>query len=190
MKPLLSLVLLSVFVCVSGISRAEKINKFDYDGSFSFSMNHLPTFEEFPEVELPKLRAEDIDWKSHPGAWSFRTRLKEGLDKGPNFAGKYVVVTIGCGSPCQENWVINSETGKIIGIINSSFGVSYRLNSRMLIRHLPRQETIDYEQANSATFGTIDYYLIVDDQLQEILKIHPPIIDENDAKNSSYRNIK
>lgn len=43
----------------------------------------------------------------------FRTRLKEGAQAGPNFAGHYTVVRWGCGSGCIEMAVVDARTGVI-----------------------------------------------------------------------------
>lgn len=166
-----------LLVLISGCQTAAPPEEFVYDGRFSFVMSDMPRFEDFPDVDLPEMLAEDIDWDSHPKAWTFRTRLREGLKKGPNFAGKYAVVTHGCGSPCQVNWIVNTETGKVIGNIGSAHGVSYRLDSRMLVKHMPYAADLPY--TSLGTFGTIDYYLIADDKLHELLKLHPPTIESD-----------
>src|SRR5438876_12343620 len=62
---------------------------------------------------------QPIDLSSYPGAKAYRTKLSEGARLGPNFAGHYTVVTIGCGAQCQENWLIDAQTGKILLKFNS-----------------------------------------------------------------------
>ena len=42
----------------------------------------------------------------------FRTRLREGARRGPNFAGEFTVVTWGCGTSCQFVAVVNARTGR------------------------------------------------------------------------------
>jgi hypothetical protein len=43
----------------------------------------------------------------------FRTRLREGAEEKPNFAGHYVVALWGCGSGCVMGGVIDAKTGKV-----------------------------------------------------------------------------
>lgn len=55
----------------------------------------------------------------------FRTRIREGVTKGsgvmregkeqpgPNFAGHYIVIEWGCGSPCGMMAIVNALTGKV-----------------------------------------------------------------------------
>jgi hypothetical protein len=79
--------------------------------------------------------------------------LREGLSEGPNFAGHYTVVGIGCGSSCITFAVINTKTGNVITPDSFStistvrldaddfepnantgyWGLRYRLDSRLLI---------------------------------------------------------
>jgi hypothetical protein len=43
----------------------------------------------------------------------FRTVLREGAKKGPNFAGHYTVVVWGCGTSCAQVAIIDAITGRI-----------------------------------------------------------------------------
>ena len=77
----------------------------------------------------------------------FRTRIREGARKGPNFAGHFTIVEWGCGSGCLSSSVIDAITGRIYPMAfgplllpytgtesgRSYEGLVYRLNSRLLI---------------------------------------------------------
>src|SRR5689334_16959216 len=75
-------------------------------------------------------------------ARAFRTRLREGAAKGPNFAGHYTIVTWGCGTGCQQMAVVDAQTGRVyfpksLSTITYNLvenmedaGLKYRLNSR------------------------------------------------------------
>jgi hypothetical protein len=78
-----------------------------------------------------------VDLTSYPDAKRFRTKLNEGSRIGPNFAGHYTVVTIGCGTSCQENWIIDARTGKILNRIQSMFNTKYQLDSTLFIVNPP-----------------------------------------------------
>jgi hypothetical protein len=43
----------------------------------------------------------------------FRTRIKEGAASGPNFAGHFTVVTIGCGAECTWSAIVDNSNGRI-----------------------------------------------------------------------------
>ncbi|QYO65428.1 hypothetical protein [Leptolyngbya sp. 7M] len=59
------------------------------------------------------MKAKDIDFRSHKDARMFRTRLREALRGGVNFAGRYIIATWGCGTGCVSGAVIESRTGKV-----------------------------------------------------------------------------
>ncbi len=69
----------------------------------------------------------------------FRTVLRQGAQKGPNFAGHYTVVEWGCGSNCVVFAVVDAANGKVyerdMPPINNQYpcGLSYRLESRLFV---------------------------------------------------------
>ncbi len=69
----------------------------------------------------------------------FRTVLRQGAQKGPNFAGHYTVVEWGCGSNCVVFAVADAANGKVydrdMPPINDQYpcGLSYRLESRLFV---------------------------------------------------------
>src|SRR5690349_6951033 len=46
----------------------------------------------------------------------YRTALGAGAAQGPNFAGRYALVQIGCGASCNATYQIDLSTGDIIEI--------------------------------------------------------------------------
>jgi hypothetical protein len=44
---------------------------------------------------------------------TYRTALGEGAAQGPNFAGKYALVQIGCGAGCNQTYLIDVSTGAV-----------------------------------------------------------------------------
>lgn len=71
----------------------------------------LDSYRVAPELERTPT---PLDLASYPGARRFRTVLRNGARRGPNFAGHYTVVSWGCGSPCTEFVIVNGWTGKIV----------------------------------------------------------------------------
>ncbi|MEJ8803784.1 hypothetical protein [Pontibacter sp. H249] len=95
-------------------------------------------------------RLAPLDEKSHTDAATYRTALREGMKQGVNFAGKYTVVTIGCGTSCQRHYVINRENGKILDEMQSSVGAKYNANSHLFIVN-PPDSTINYQECSNCT---------------------------------------
>ncbi|MBX9620531.1 MAG: hypothetical protein K2X28_00615 [Alphaproteobacteria bacterium] len=124
----------SLFLSVNSvIAKDEILNKVIY------SPSNLPKFKDFPSLEAYKGKVSPVDLKSYPEAYKYRTRLQDGVKAGPNFAGHYVVVTIGCGTNCQSQWIVDANNGKVLGKFFSSLGATYRIDSNLLILNPPTE---------------------------------------------------
>ncbi|MGV3585635.1 MAG: hypothetical protein ACO1OF_01430 [Adhaeribacter sp.] len=101
-------------------------------------------FEAFPVKEKYSGKAAPLDLVSHEDARLYQKTLTRGLATGSNFAGKYTLVSVPCGDVCQDNYIIETQTGKITDKVQSSSGVSFRPDSRLLIVNPPALTT-DYQ---------------------------------------------
>jgi hypothetical protein len=69
----------------------------------------------------------------------FRTVIRIGAAKGPNFAGHYTIVEWGCGSNCVVYAVVDALTGKVFDSklppVNNVYpcGLSYKLESTLFV---------------------------------------------------------
>ena len=109
-------------------------------------------------------RLAPVDESSHTDARTFKTALRDGLAKGVNFAGKYTVVTVGCGTACQQHFIVDRESGKITEKIQGSAGAKYSANSRIFILN-PPDSTINYKECQNCTPQA---YELVDGKLKEL----------------------
>lgn len=65
---------------------------------------------------------------------AYRTKLREGAARGPDFAGHYTVVLWGCGSGCQIVAVVDARTGRLSAqTLHTMNGVSFRRASALLV---------------------------------------------------------
>lgn len=71
-----------------------------------------PRFQDYPAPVYKGKRAP-VNLKSAQGASSFRTRLREGAEKGVNFAGRFTLVAWGCGTGCLMAGIIDARTGTV-----------------------------------------------------------------------------
>ncbi|NTE68416.1 hypothetical protein G6M85_22750 [Agrobacterium tumefaciens] len=55
---------------------------------------------------MPDFKGRDREFNS------FRTRIRDGMRQGPNFAGQYTLIQIGCGTGCSFVIVANNQTGR------------------------------------------------------------------------------
>ena len=124
-----------------------------------------PRFEDYAVTKIFKGKPARPVFASNPQARTFRTRLTEGAQKGPNFAGHYTIVTWGCGTGCEQMAVVDAQTGRVyfpkaLSSLNYNLveniedaGLKYRLNSRLLV--LVGSPGEEAEAAN--TVGTFYY---------------------------------
>jgi len=131
----------------------------------------LPKFEDYPVTKTFK-GAPVPPHIVTPEERRYRTVIRQGVSKGwgvddeltggemkgpgPNFAGHYIIVTWGCGSPCLMAAIVDLKAGRIFpppfhpGPGHSYFQVrwefpskalDYRLNSRLLIANICEYDT-------------------------------------------------
>jgi hypothetical protein len=59
--------------------------------------------------------------------------LREGVRRGPNFAGYLRVVEWSCGTSCRSWMIVNTKTGRIHDSPEPAFSLEYQLTSRLLV---------------------------------------------------------
>ncbi|PZM08080.1 hypothetical protein [Rhizobium tubonense] len=69
---------------------------------------------------------------------SFRTRIREGMAQGPDFAGEFSVIQFGCGTGCSAVVVANNRTGQPYdfprgGEDNTYLTLKYHIDSRLMV---------------------------------------------------------
>src|SRR5258706_4769283 len=71
----------------------------------------LPAFDQYGVAEI--FTAKPAPPKITGSHRSYRTRIREGAEKGPNFAGHYTIATWGCGSSCVSIAIIDAKDGGV-----------------------------------------------------------------------------
>ncbi|NEM97519.1 hypothetical protein [Pontibacter burrus] len=105
-----------------------------------------------------------IDERSHRNARDYVIALREGMKQGINFAGKYTVVTVGCGTTCQRHFIVDRESGKVVDMVQSSTGAKFSENSRIFIVN-PPDSTLNY---NECRYCTPEVYELADGKLKKV----------------------
>ncbi|MDD5675181.1 MAG: hypothetical protein PHC61_13515 [Chitinivibrionales bacterium] len=91
-------------------------------------------FNDYAVDEVYKGKIAPVDFKGSRLAGQFRAMIKQQVKKGPNFAGHYTITTGDCGASCGLSAIVDDKTGKIVAFdINSTKGLRYTINSRLLI---------------------------------------------------------
>jgi hypothetical protein len=116
--------------------------------ALALSLQLAPTaplaFETFPVSPIFAGRPVPPDLASHPLARVYKTVLRREATKGPNFAGHYTIVRIGCGTGCARIAVVDAGTGRVFfprglsaahwaGWWHDPYGPQYTVSSRLLI---------------------------------------------------------
>lgn len=120
-----------------------------------------PQFEKYSALETYQGKMAAIDFSSYPEAEQFRTILRAGLSRGPNFSGHYAVIEWGCGTSCQTHAIVDVTNGKIVEFgLQSFYGVAYKINSSLLVVNPAANLPQDSEQVI-----TTDFYVWQDNNL-------------------------
>lgn len=124
------------------------IGSFFTTNTFASASSLDAMYSPYKATETFSGKSATLDAKSHPYARRYRTVLSGQLSAGPNFAGRYVIASWGCGTSCLAHAIIDANTGKVYvpkAIESSSMnfpcdidsGLHYRRNSSLLIQVVP-----------------------------------------------------
>ena len=120
-----------------------------YD-SYRITMEKYQSSGNYDVSDMYRGRLSPLDETSHREAKTYRNALNEGLKEGVNFAGKYTVVTVGCGGSCQIHYVVDRESGKVLDKLRSSIGAKFSPKSRLFVVN-PPDSTINYLECKSCS---------------------------------------
>jgi len=103
-----------------------------------------PRYQDYPAADRFQGRAAEPNLGSHPDARRYRTLLRRASREGPNFAGHFTFVHIGCGTGCTGVAVVDAKDGSVYfpqglrmaqwaGWWHHPVGPQYRLSSRLVV---------------------------------------------------------
>ena len=103
-----------------------------------------PAYGDYPAVSAYHGTPSPPDLGSDPMAKRYRSVLRESAKAGPNFAGHYTLVKIGCGSSCFLVAVVDAVDGHVrfpqglrmihwAGWWQEPYGPQYQVSSRLLM---------------------------------------------------------
>jgi hypothetical protein len=69
-----------------------------------------------------------------PADREYRTRIRKGAKAGPNFAGHYTVIDIGCGTECASFVIVDAASGRVFSGAQKEYtcAPTYKVDSRLL----------------------------------------------------------
>jgi len=94
-------------------------------------------FDDFRVEVLKETKLKGVDFKSHPHGEILQQKWEgfesELFGKEVTFAGRYHILTGGCGTMCQVYYAIDIDTGKILDSVTTSLGACYQEDSLLFI---------------------------------------------------------
>ena len=132
LKDVLVLLLLTIDAALASAQEKEK------EPVWAFKFQDYAVKDVFKGKPAPPVLGRD-------GWWYFRTRIRYGAARGPNFSGHYTVVPWGCGAGCVAMVLVDAVTGRVYempfgslamdSLADGSFqkGLVYKLKSRLFI---------------------------------------------------------
>lgn len=98
------------------------------------------SFEQFPSGSIYKGKTRLPDFSGRDREFAgYRTRIRDGLTAGSNFAGHYSVIQYGCGTGCIGAYVADNQTGKVYDLFPRDeveriyLNLAFRTDSRLII---------------------------------------------------------
>lgn len=102
--------------------------------SSAYAEPESPRFSDYPVSNISRQKPAAADFNTNANARRFQSAIRDGVKRGPNFAGHYTVITWGCGTMCQSFVIVDSITGEIFSSpFVTSTGICKRLDSNLLI---------------------------------------------------------
>lgn len=126
----------------------------------------LPNFESYPIKKISNFKSATLKLDSTTRI-DARIKIRKMYPKGPNFAQYLTVATIGCGTSCQEVYIVDHRSGRVINnFYQTNTGVVHRLNSTLLILNPPAYIDSSWvkndERCVLTTSGIITTFLVWD----------------------------
>ncbi|HGH3631499.1 hypothetical protein VXR13_03350 [Acinetobacter baumannii] len=139
---------------------------------FSFSTYAKnPTFQDYPaSVYVGKSQPLKLTSKSK----KYRTLLKQMSQQQPNFAGSYVMETVGCGGGCSLALAYNAKTGQGF-VLPDTFADCYSTEKGFKQNDIFYQKDSHLVMAVGSRSGDQErcetvYYLVENNHFKEIFK--------------------
>lgn len=94
----------------------------------------LPGFGAFPVDTSFRGPPATVDLSNVADDTRLKAILEGGIKNGPNFAGAFIIVEWGCGSPCRTLAIVDARSGKVfLPGLSTVKGFVYQRNSSLLV---------------------------------------------------------
>jgi len=121
-----------------------------------------PKFSDYPATDALQGHNAPLVFSSAKDR-QFRTFLKENAGKTPNFAGHYILATMGCGTQCAQGVVIDASTGMVYWLPETINPIDMNDTSDdSLIKFRPESKLVIFptiNEAESTDYGYLRHYV-------------------------------
>ena len=108
----------------------------------------------------------------------FKTFLRENAGKAPNFAGHYILATMGCGTQCAQGVVIDASTGRVYWLPETINPIDMNDTSDdSLIKYQPDSKLVIFptiKEAESTDYGYVRHYVFENNQFYLVYSVKQP----------------
>jgi hypothetical protein len=93
----------------------------------------VPHFEQYKVTKVYRGKPA-VPVLRTPEDREYRTRIREGAKAGPNFAGHYTLIIIGCGTQCASFVVVDAVSGRVFSHAQKEYtcGPDFKVDSQLL----------------------------------------------------------
>lgn len=92
-----------------------------------------PDFADYPALDVARIVLAQIDLASHPDAPLFADALMAAVGEPVDFAGRYRIVRVACGTSCEGALAVEVRSGRVTLGPTAELGFAYRPDSRLLV---------------------------------------------------------
>ena len=117
----------------SATEQKEGASDVDSDTKQTVTVTQPYKFSDYPVSRIYSNEPAKLNLASNKNASAFKTRLKEGLQDGMNFAGSYVIVTWGCGTECMSGAMVDVSTGSVIDLPEVGLEQGFQKDSSLYV---------------------------------------------------------
>lgn len=92
-----------------------------------------PAFADYPALDVARIGLARIDLASHPDAALFADALQAAVGEPVDFAGRYRIVRVPCGTTCEGALAVEVRSGRVTLGPTAELGFAYQRDSRLLV---------------------------------------------------------
>jgi hypothetical protein len=102
-------------------------------GNAAANHSSIPSFEQYRVTRIYRGKPAAPVLRT-PEDREYRIRIRKGASEGPNFAGHYTIIILGCGTQCSSFVTVDAATGRVFSHAQKEYTCwpTFKLDSRLL----------------------------------------------------------